>query len=151
MFASDNSTVAWSNDHIAWPSDSAKYGPPVGGIILAENGYPQLNATSPDFQVWMRTAGLPRFKKLYRIISQPLVAGQTYTVALTNVFPVASFGGKKSFYVTTTSWLGGRNDFLGIAYMAVGSLCVVLGAVFLIKHAVSPRKLGDPSYLAFES
>ena len=48
---------------------------------------------------------------------------------------------------STTSWLGGKNDFLGIAYLTVGCLCIALGVVFAIKHIVSPRPLGDMQYL----
>ena len=36
-----------------------------------------------DFIVWMRTAGLPHFKKLHRIIDTDLSAG-TYTLTVNN-------------------------------------------------------------------
>jgi hypothetical protein len=35
--------------------------------------------------------------------------------------------------------MGGKNPFLGIAYVVVGGLCVVLGFVFTIAHLVKPR------------
>ena len=41
--------------------------------------------------------------------------------------------------ISTVSWLGGKNDFLGYAYIAVGSICIVLALAFLVKHIVSPR------------
>lgn len=49
-------------------------------------------------------------------------------------FPVTSFDGKKRVILSTTSWIGGKNPFLGIAYITVGILCLVLGASFLIIH-----------------
>ncbi len=49
-------------------------------------------------------------------------------------YNVSEFDGKKHFIISTTSWAGGRNSFLGVAYMAVGSFCIVLGVVFLIIH-----------------
>ncbi|KHN78414.1 Cell cycle control protein 50A [Toxocara canis] len=103
------------------------------------NGF--LNA---DFIVWMRTAALPNFRKLYRILvrndKQPqglysggLPAG-TYRLDIKSNYPVTVFGGRKSFIISTASWAGGKNPFLGIAYMVVGSICIVLGFAFLLIH-----------------
>jgi hypothetical protein len=35
--------------------------------------------------------------------------------------------------------MGGKNSFLGIAYVAVGGLCIVLGALFTVTHLIRPR------------
>jgi hypothetical protein len=64
-------------------------------------------------------------------------------------FPVAGYDGTKSIVISTTSWLGGKNTFLGTAYITVGTICIVLGIVFLLKHQISPRKLGDHTYLSW--
>ena len=57
-------------------------------------------------------------------------------------YPVTAFEGTKSIILTTTSWLGGKNPFLGIAYLVVGSLCIVLGIVFLIIHLKWGKRYG---------
>lgn len=49
-------------------------------------------------------------------------------------YPTVQFNGAKRMIITTLSWLGGKNPFLGIAYLVVGSLCIVIGFVFLIIH-----------------
>ncbi|CRK41085.1 hypothetical protein BN1723_005025 [Verticillium longisporum] len=47
--------------------------------------------------------------------------------------------------------MGGRNNFLGIAYVVVGGLCIVLGGVFTVTHLLKPRKLGDHTYLSWNN
>jgi len=109
-------------------------------------GWNETDVIDEEFIVWMRTAGLPNFKKLYRIIDTSLAAG-TYEVDITNNYPVSSFSGTKSVVLSTTSWIGGKNPFLGYAYIVVGVVCFLQGVIFGLKHAISPRKLGDTKYL----
>jgi len=129
---------------IAWDSDvnSKFHNPPANapGIRVIAN------FEDEDFIVWMRTAGLPSFKKLYRIIDTDLAAGN-YSVIISNNYPVAAFSGKKSVVLSTTSWIGGKNSFLGWTYIVVGIICFLQGVAFGLKHAISPRKLGDTKYL----
>eukprot|EP00294_Goniomonas_avonlea_P013970 CAMPEP_0114539166 /NCGR_PEP_ID=MMETSP0114-20121206/94_1 /TAXON_ID=31324 /ORGANISM="Goniomonas sp, Strain m" /LENGTH=369 /DNA_ID=CAMNT_0001723253 /DNA_START=16 /DNA_END=1125 /DNA_ORIENTATION=+ len=107
------------------------------------------NVSDEKFIVWMRTAGLPDFKKLWGKIDVKLTKGDYY-LDINNRFPVKNFDGKKAFVLSTTRWIGGKNDFLGIAYIVVGCLCLLMGAIFLIKHLVSPRRLGDVNYLVWK-
>ena len=124
------------------------------------------------FVVWMRAAGLPNFRKLYGTVETRLEPG-TYTLRITNgqavtlggdttytnpatgvaqrfLYPVSSFGGTKSIVLSTTSWMGGRNFFLGYAYVVVGVVCIVLALCFCLKYGMSPRDLGDAAYITWQ-
>jgi hypothetical protein len=35
--------------------------------------------------------------------------------------------------------MGGRNPFLGIAYIVVGGICIIMGALFTATHLIKPR------------
>ncbi|EKX51334.1 hypothetical protein GUITHDRAFT_66330, partial [Guillardia theta CCMP2712] len=137
---------------IAWKSDvDKKYIAPIkdaSGLPNQGSFFCWHNVSDEDFIVWMRVAALPRFKKLYRKIpANKLKPGATYSLIIQNRFPVKDFGGTKTFVLSTTSWIGGKNNFLGIAYIVVGIICVALAIIFLVKHLISPRILGDPRYL----
>jgi hypothetical protein len=109
------------------------------------------------FQVWMRVAGtLPRltlglytFRKLYGKNKQNLLPAGVWEISVVDKFSVTRFGGKKSIVISTVSFLGGKNPFLGIAYMVVGAVCLLLGVLFLARHTIKPRKLGDHSHLSW--
>lgn len=55
--------------------------------------------------------------------------------------------GSKSIVITQASWLGGRSSFLGIAYLVVGTVCLVVFGVLFYYHRRNPRHLGDVSWL----
>lgn len=62
--------------------------------------------------------------------------------ALTQIiadFPVRVYDGTKSILISTRTVMGGRNPFLGIAYIVVGGLCIVLGGVFTVTQLIRPR------------
>lgn len=65
-------------------------------------------------------------------------------------FPVTNFGGRKMLVLSNTSWIGGRNHFLGIAYIVVGLLSLICGAALLARATLYPRQLGDHKYLPWD-
>jgi hypothetical protein len=118
-------------------------------LIVAPAG-PSPNVKNEHFINWMRTAGLPTFRKLYGSIDTDISSGQTIKFDINANFDVASFEGTKAIVISTVSWFGGKNPFLGQSYIAVGSICVILALIFGVKHMVSPRKLGDTRYLVWK-
>ncbi|GMS98397.1 hypothetical protein PENTCL1PPCAC_20572 [Pristionchus entomophagus] len=165
---SDGSPVPLTTDGVLWGVDKdRKFNNPP------DNGNPDMcsrfqNTAKPpnwpkpvcqipdalenvDFIVWMRTAGLPNFRKLWRKLDKTgayangLPAGD-YTLIITNNYPVSKFNSDKGFVISTTSWAGGKNNFLGIAYLVVGALAIILGVVFSaihVKFGQSMAELGN--------
>jgi len=134
---------------IAWKSDKEdKFkSRPVNTDETTQGPQGQLPAVdSEELMVWMRTAGLPKFKKLHRIFDTDLKAGTVLHIMINNTYRVSGFSGEKRIVISTTTWLGGKNDFLGLAYIVVGVICLFLGLVFFGKHKLSPRPLGDMKY-----
>jgi cell cycle control protein 50 len=41
--------------------------------------------------------------------------------------------------ISTRTLMGGRNNFLGIAYVVVGGVCILLGVLFTVTHLLKPR------------
>ncbi|XP_030643327.1 cell cycle control protein 50B [Chanos chanos] len=149
----DGKGIAW------WTDYNIKYrNPTVNGTLasaFADTVKPinwprpayDLDTTDPsnngfqnqDFIVWMRRAALPNFRKLYRRITEGdyangLPAGN-YTLEITYNYPVLAFDGRKKVVFSNVSWMGGKNQFLGIAYLVIGSLCIVMSVVMLIVYA----------------
>ena len=53
--------------------------------------------------------------------------------------------------ISTASWLGGHNTFLGIAYLVVGGCSLLFALAFLALQSAFPRPLGDLSRLSWST
>ncbi|XP_041028108.1 putative ALA-interacting subunit 2 [Juglans microcarpa x Juglans regia] len=145
--------------NIAWKSDrDHKFGKHVypfnfqnGTLIGGGKLDPRIRLSDQeDLIVWMRTAALPSFRKLYGRIEEDLNADDVIVVNLMNNYNTYSFGGKKKLVLSTSSWLGGKNDFLGVAYISVGSSCIFVCFVFILLHMKYPRPYGGHNLFILE-
>uniref|UniRef100_A0ACD5XVT3 Uncharacterized protein n=1 Tax=Avena sativa TaxID=4498 RepID=A0ACD5XVT3_AVESA len=134
---------------ISWRSDRERL---FGKQVFPKNfqngslvGGGQLDPTKPlseqeDLMVWMRTAALPRFRKLYGRVEADLGAGDLLAVAVRNSYNSYSFEGRKAVVLSTAGLLGGRNAFLGRAYVVTGVACFALALVLTLLCLVFPMK-----------
>mmetsp|Transcript_30278 Transcript_30278/g.75154 ORF Transcript_30278/g.75154 Transcript_30278/m.75154 type:complete len:332 (-) Transcript_30278:92-1087(-) len=155
-FSVDGAPVAVSERGIAWPSDVehkfGAYKPSHFNDVPATRGGGVITGNVQDdehFIVWMRTAALSNFRKLWGKIETDIEAGTVITIQVANRYNTYKFDGAKHIVLSTTSWLGGKNDFLGIAYLAIGCLCVAFGLVFVYFTFYPPRRQGDVANLSW--
>jgi hypothetical protein len=123
--------------NIAWPSDrDNRFKLPLNAERIQ-----WINVTDEHFMVWMRPASTNKFRKLWGRIDKELSPGN-YTLQVVNNYKVSDFKGKKSFVLSTSSFLGGKNTFLGTAYIVLGVICLLTSAIFSIayKNKVSSDK-----------
>ncbi|XP_042064498.1 putative ALA-interacting subunit 2 [Salvia splendens] len=144
--------------NIAWKSDrDHKFGKHVfpfnfqnGSLIGGARLDPNISLSDQeDLIVWMRTSALPSFRKLYGRIEKDLDADDTISVKLLNNYNTYSFSGSKKIVLSTSSWLGGHNNFLGIAYLSVGSSFIFVAFLFLMLHIQNPRSYVDTSNISW--
>ncbi|CAI7588134.1 hypothetical protein N7533_008640 [Penicillium manginii] len=147
--------IAWSSDKDLYKQskyDQHAVVPPPNwaDYDYAKDGLPALHEDE-DFMVWMRTAGLPSFSKLSRRNDDTAMEKGTYQLSIKDQFNVTEYSGTKAILISTRTVMGGKNPFMGIAYVVVGGVCVLLGALFTIAYLVRPRKLGDHTYLTWDT
>ncbi|KAH7847650.1 hypothetical protein Vadar_028534 [Vaccinium darrowii] len=154
-FSRGTAALKVNRKDISWKSDrDHKFGKQVypfnfqnGSLIGGGSLDPNVPLSDQeDLIVWMRTAALPSFRKLYGRIEEDLDADDVVVVDVSNNYNTYSFGGKKKLVLSTSSWLGGKNDFLGMAYLSVGSSSILLSLIFLLLHVKNPRPYGDTNY-----
>ena len=95
------------------------------------------------FIVWMSTAGLPNFRKLWGRIEHDVDSGD-YELTIVNNYDVSSFDGEKLFVLSTTSAFGGKVGFMGVLYLIVGCLALVGSGVMFTTHFLRKKIAESP-------
>ena len=122
-------------------------GPTKNVVVRKALISPIKGITDEHFMVWMRTAALPTFRKLYGRIDGDFKAGDTVSFQIQANYVTESFKGTKSLVVSNLNDLGGKNPYLGVSYIVVGSLSLLFGSLFALKNIISPRPIGSPRLL----
>mmetsp|Transcript_18038 Transcript_18038/g.27043 ORF Transcript_18038/g.27043 Transcript_18038/m.27043 type:complete len:1573 (+) Transcript_18038:61-4779(+) len=155
------STLTMLETDIAWRTDrETRYNNPSGypefcnetaeclfdtypGVVDADKGH-----KDEHFMVWMRTAALATFMKKYGRIETELKKGDVLTFEVESRFVVEPFKGGKAIILTSDSWIGGRNTFMGDALISVGGIVWLTVFLMFLKECIFPRKVGTAEILA---
>ena len=164
--------ISFSQTGIAWPEDARQYSLTKWATDTSKSSLiktylippPQWRAAWPDkygngydkdnipdlgkwerFQVWMRKAGLPHFRKLWGISTSNLNTG-TYQVTITDTWDAYRFNGTKALVFSEVGFMGPKNVYLGYCLLGVGISCFVLGA---ITPLIRVRTVGDLNSLSW--
>ena len=130
----DNKEVTLNEKGIAWESDiKHKFrnleNPPQG----TWEDWQWLDVTNEHFIVWMRTAGLPNFRKLYGRYDDGLEPGN-YEMTINNNYDVSSYDGKKRFVLSTSNTFGGKNFFMAGCYLVMGASSFTFGLIYFVNY-----------------
>lgn len=124
----NNTKVAINETGISWPGDQGyKYKREVNS-----QNTQWVDPENEHFIVWMRTSGLPDFKKLWGRIESDLEAG-TYTIQIANNYNSTSWEGNRYVHMTTKTIFGGKNILLPCAFMVLGVGCLIASLFFFKK------------------
>ena len=148
--------ITWGDNSNRFKKTKLNYSdiaPPPYWKQLYPDGYNETNvpdiSTWEHFQNWMDNPALPVFSKLMgKSLTGSLVPG-TYQMDIGLNWPVREFHGQKAFYLTHTSSIGGRNNFLGMVYLIGGLICFAAVVIIIIGRLVSGRRNGDKSRLSW--
>jgi len=136
----DKTKIAWKSDvtkrFVDKTADAQKFG---WNLVDGFFGYDlPAQLYNSDFIVWMRTAGLPHFKKLYRkVATRDIMAGESLTVQIENLFHHGDDqvgGGSKWVSISTSSWIGGPNLCLAVTFIIVGCISILLAVILISMH-----------------
>ena len=112
------------------------------GIRWLEDITPK-GTTDEHFIVWMRTAAMPNFIKVFSICHDCVINEGVYEVQVQLNYPQSMYDGGRSLIITTTSALGSRSYFISVTYISIGGLSIFLGLICLFQLLCCPRKLGQ--------
>ena len=143
----DGQPRAVSDKDISWKGDRefkfANYLPTRVNVDPATRGGKEIEGTVQEdehFIVWMRTASTKTFRKLWGVIETDIEKGQEITVDVTNLYNSYAFGGEKRVYLSTTTWLGGRNHAFALYNIVVGFLLLISSVLLGIFGVVFREK-----------
>ncbi|EFN56748.1 hypothetical protein CHLNCDRAFT_17454, partial [Chlorella variabilis] len=132
----DDSAIAWPSDadHLYGPVAAENYNPASSPALRGGNTSDLVLNANQHWMVWMRPHSQVAIQKLYGQLNTAIEVGTELTLVVNNRYNTYEFGGPKTVIITTNSWVGGHNNFLGACYIAVGGLCLLASLFFVMGY-----------------
>lgn len=111
------------------------------GWYLNEPGHSLPDPEDFDLQVWMHTALLPKFTKLFRIIEVDLEPG-TYEMRIEEFYDVTSFKGAKFFELQEARSASRGTKSFAVVFVILGITSFVIGLAFVFEQVSCRLGLG---------
>ena len=131
-----NQTVEIDESNRALDADKQYKFKYPSGNFSSGGSFSWLNVTNEHVMVWFQMESFPTFNKLWGHITGTLVANQTYKFIISNHFNVTQFEGKKYIYLSEVNKLGGKNNFLGLAYIIVAGVILLFMVLFCFMYCI---------------
>lgn len=90
----------------------------------------------------MKISPFSNFRKTWGVINSDIKKGK-YNLMIKNNWDSDLFDGKKTFVLSEVNTFGGKNKFLGYAFIVFGSLSFLLGFIFLFVYLVKNKNSLD--------
>jgi len=142
----------WAKDDIAWKTDVSEKFKYIETDGLTRSG-PRWNdiygidlprVDDKDFIVWMRSAPLPNFKKLYRVIkTKSLKKGDRLTFTVANFWDNQRYNTEKWISINTMGNLGGDNKSLIEISAVTASFSVVTIVIVFVMRSTKRKTFQD--------
>ncbi|KAI8849171.1 CDC50/LEM3 family [Chytridium lagenaria] len=124
----------------AWPS--------LYGDGYNVTNLPDLNEME-RFHNWMRPAGMPTFRKLWGRNDASDFERGVWEIQIVDNFETRRYKGTKSLVIATASFIGSKNNFMALAFLAVGVSTGTCAIAFLCHLRVFESRTGSRKYLSW--
>lgn len=99
------------------------------------------------FLVWMRSAAMPKFVKVYaKCINCTMYPGN-YSVLIRMSYPKSVYSGPRHLVLIQTSSFGSSSYIISVSYLTFGGFSILMATGFLIQMILCPRQFGDLSLI----
>ena len=116
----------------------------VSSCLVGTHGYGQIETLG---RIWAEGCRAQRCHTAHMgFVKNMAVVRLKWMVCRYNTY---AFNGQKMVVLSTASWLGGANPFLGVAFLATGAASLTFGAAFALLSMFTQYELGDSSRLSW--
>ena len=133
-FSINNKPIKVDQSNIAFDKDKEIYNKEI------DLSRQWISLKDEHFLVWMRPYGLPNPIKLWGRINQDLKKDDNIQIKIEYNYDVKHYEGRKKIILSNTTIFGGKNTFMGVCYIVVGTLSLISAIIFPIGYKIQMQK-----------